>query len=396
MTSKLKSVFSISFLFFTVIVSAQKQTDIVIGKQFNISSKILKSERQIQLYLPDSYYDNNYIQYPVVYVLDGNKFFQSFSGVVEQLSSDVSPQIPESILVGISSQDRVRNSSPTKSSIGYSGKFENGYENSGGADEFIQFIQSELIPYIDANYRTNKYRTFVGYSFTGLPILHALFTKPALFNAYLVMDFSAWWDEEVTSKNMKAFFKTYAGNRKDVFITTLDIVNNDVYTQKDNKTWDFVQEFEQNHPDSIDFGYKKYGYKEESHHTLPLLSFIDGMKYFYRGYMLHFDNAFSYPERIKKQFNNLSKRLGYNIYPKEDAINYLGYQFLRTHKDLDKALFYFTYNTENYPQSSNVWSSLAEFYEIKGDKTKAIELYEKSLKLDPKNEELIKILKRLK
>ena len=82
------------------------------------------------------------------------------------------------IVVGIKSQQRVRDSSPTHSLFGPSGAEEKIYEVSGGADDFLSFIKTELIPHIDSTYSTSDYRVFTGYSFTGLPIVHALFTIP--------------------------------------------------------------------------------------------------------------------------------------------------------------------------------------------------------------------------
>lgn len=373
----------------------QNTFDIVIGKKIKFHSSILSKDREILIALPDSYGDNNYTKYPVLYLLDGDKFFNSFSSAAAQMSSDASPQIPEMIIIGITSQDRIKDSSPTHSKIGYSGKEEKGYEMSGGADDFLKFIDTELVPYVDKTYRTNFYRTFVGYSFTGLPILHSLFKKPSAFNSYLVIDFSAWWDNEVTLKNMKSFFENYQGSNKDVFISTIDIVKNDVYKQE-NKTWNFIQDFEQQHPSAINFGYKKYGYKEENHHSMPLVSFIDGVKYIFRDYMINYDEMFSTPQKIETRFNNLSERLGYKVLPREDLINYFGYQFLRQHPDIDKALFYLNYNAKNYPLSSNVWDSLAEAYVVKGDKAKAIEYYTKSLQLGSERTDLLKVIDELK
>ncbi|TDQ25427.1 hypothetical protein DFQ07_1848 [Tenacibaculum caenipelagi] len=374
----------------------QSNKDIIIGKRFAIKSEILNSDREISIYLPNSYNNNDYVNYPVLYILDGRKFFHPFTGAVSQMSSDASPQIPEMIVVGITSLDRVKDSSPTKSMIGYSGKEEKGLEVSGGANDFIKFIEKELIPYIDSTYRTNNYRIFSGYSFTGLPILHALFTKPELFNSYLVIDFSAWWDNEVSLKNLEKFFKEYNGTYKDVYIATVDRVENTVYPEKANLTWRFIQKFEQLHPYNIGLGYKKYGYKEENHHTMPLVSFMDGMKYLFRGHMINYDEMYTNPTLIKKRFDKLSDRLGYKVFLREELVNYYGYQFLYTLKDLGKAFFYFKYNTENYPSSSNAWDSLAEFYMLKGDKEKAIEYYEKALELNTKNTGIKKRLEELK
>lgn len=363
----------------------------------SIRSEILDTEREIMVYLPSSYHYgyNDYTRYPVVYLLDGERFFHSFTGAVAHLSGDISAQIPEMIVVGITSQDRFRDSSPTKSLIGVSGKEEKAYENSGGADVFLRFIKTELIPFIDGKYRTNSYRTFVGYSFTGLPVLHSLFTYPEIFNSYLVIDFSAWWDDEITLKNAKAFFQEYRGVNRDVFLSTVDRVINDILPEEDG-TWDFVQEFEQNHPDNISFGYKKYAHREENHNTMALLSFIDGLKYIFRGHMNHHDELYTDPVRIKQKYKRLSERLGYKVFPREDLINYLAYFFLFVHTDpdLEKALFYFKYNIENYPKSPYAWDGLAEGYKAKGEKDNAIECFKKALELQPKNKS--SILKRLK
>jgi predicted alpha/beta superfamily hydrolase len=374
----------------------QDKKDIVIGKRFSIKSEILNSEREISVYLPNSYNQNNYTNYPVLYLLDGRKFFNSFSGVITQLSSDASPQLPEMIVIGITSQDRVRDSSPTNSLIGYTNEEEKGLEVSGGADNFLQFIQKELIPFVEKNYRTNSYRTFVGYSFTGLPVLQALFSIPETFNSYLIIDFSAWWDDEVMKKRLKKFTKEYKGSQRDLFIATVDRVSNKVYPEKYNTGWDFIQELEQNPPANISFDYKKYGYKEENHHSMPLISFIDGMKYIFRGHMINYDEMYTNPKLIKHKLSKLSERLGYNVYLPEGLINFFGYLFLYTRPDIEKAFIYFNYYTQNYPLSSNAWDGLGDAYQFKGDKKKAIVCFNKALKLNPKNIRVKNKLEKLK
>jgi len=380
---------------FSNLLIGQNEKDIIIGKRFTITSEILNSDREISICLPDSYNDNNYTKYPVIYILDGKKYFHSFSGVITQLSSDVSPQIPEMIVIGITSQDRVRDSSPTHSLIGYSGQREKGYEVSGGADDFLKFIKEELIPFIKKNYRTNSYRTFVGNSFTGLPVVYALFSFPETFNSYIVIDFSAWWDNEIMTKRLKDFSVTYKGEKRDIFFATVDRVSNTVFPEKYNSGWEFIQEFEQNHPKNVGFSYKKYPYKVENHHSMPLISLIDGIKYIFRGHMVNFDAMLTDPTLIKTQFSKLSERLDYNIYLPEERLNFYGYLFLYNRPDIEKALFYFEYNTEIYPLSANAWSSLAEGYEVKGDKSKAIKFYKKSLELDPGNKQVLEMLNKI-
>jgi len=380
----MKKLIIILSIIFSDVSFSQNDSDIIIGKKITIKSAILKSEREISVYLPESYESNNYVHYPVLYLLDGKKFFHSFSGVVAQLSSDASPQIPEMIVIGITSQDRIKDSSPTHSLLGYSGKKEKGFEVSGGADDFLNFINKELIPFVDNKYRSNSYRILVGYSFTGLPVIHSLFTHPDTFDSYLIIDFSAWWDNEMMLKRSKIFLKEYKGKQKDVFLTTVDRVANTLFPEKINAGWTFIREFERNLTEHISFGYKKYMYKTENHHSMPLMSFIDGLKYIFRGHMINSDEMYSNPSLIESRFNTLSKRLGYEIFLSEGLINFLGYQFLYTNQDLEKALFYFKYNTDNYPLSSNAWDSLAELYKIRGDTNKASKYYKKAKELSAK------------
>jgi hypothetical protein len=79
----------------------------------------------------------------------------------------------------------------------------------------------------------------------------------------------------------------------------------------------------------------------------------------------------------------------------EQQLNSLGYQLLKT-KKTKEAIEIFKLNVEAYPQSGNVYDSLAEAYMINGDRYLAIRNYERSLELDPKNTNATEMLKKLK
>jgi hypothetical protein len=78
----------------------------------------------------------------------------------------------------------------------------------------------------------------------------------------------------------------------------------------------------------------------------------------------------------------------------ESQMNSLGYDLLQSQK-MDAAIAVFRLNTEDFPQSSNVWDSLGEAYMVKGDKPKSIENYKKALELNPGNKNLIERIKQL-
>ena len=168
----------------------------VIGERHIVQSEILGTKRSVWIRVPASYaWSKEYRRYPVLYVLDGNLFFHSFTGVVRQLSTDVTPLIPEMIVVGIDSLDRLKDSTPTHSLIGPDGKESPVWQGSGGAEAFQQFLEAELIPYIDNNFSTSDYRILAGYSLTGLPVVHNLLTRPDVFDSHIVLDGSIWWDQ---------------------------------------------------------------------------------------------------------------------------------------------------------------------------------------------------------
>ena len=79
----------------------------------------------------------------------------------------------------------------------------------------------------------------------------------------------------------------------------------------------------------------------------------------------------------------------------EDELNGLGYQLIRM-KRLPDAIKIFKLNVEAYPQSYNAYDSLGEAYMDNGDRQLAIQNYEKSLQLNPKNENAVRMLKKLK
>ena len=85
-------------------------------------------------------------------------------------------------------------------------------EGSGGAAGFLRFLRQELIPSIDAEFRTNEGdRTLYGHSFGGLFAIHALLNGEETFQRFITGSPSLWWDDEVTFQHEEA----YAISKKD-------------------------------------------------------------------------------------------------------------------------------------------------------------------------------------
>jgi CubicO group peptidase (beta-lactamase class C family) len=101
------------------------------------------------------------------------------------------------------------------------------------------------------------------------------------------------------------------------------------------------------------------------------------------------------PQAALRKYEDLKKPDSSEYSFNEGTLNQLGYHFLQS-KNMEEAIHAFRLNVEQYPQSSNVYDSLGEAYMDAGKKDLAIQNYEKSIELDPKNQNGIDILKKLR
>jgi len=144
---------------------------LTIGTEAVVYSRILHEKRTIWISVPKSMTDTLHAKqkYPVVYLLDGNNHFATVSSMLKQLSVENGNVIfPEMIVVGILNTDRVRDFTPTSSSFWVFKGFSSEMSNTGGGDQFVKFLQKELIPHIDSIYPTAPYRVLMGHSLAGL------------------------------------------------------------------------------------------------------------------------------------------------------------------------------------------------------------------------------------
>ncbi|GAA5023828.1 esterase [Marivirga lumbricoides] len=170
------------------------EKDFSIGKSIMLKSSILGENRELNIYLPLSYLTDISKTYPVIYLLDGSRDedFIHISGIVQFGSFSWIDMVPESIVVGIENVDRKRDF--TYPSLNKLDQKE--FPTSGGSKKFISFLESELQPYINSNYRTATGKTLIGQSLGGLLATEILFKKPELFDNYIIVSPSLWWDDE--------------------------------------------------------------------------------------------------------------------------------------------------------------------------------------------------------
>ncbi len=188
----------------------------VLGVIDELQSTVLSEKRILNIYLPEGYHQNDAKKYPVIYLLDGSadEDFIHIVGLVQFNSFEWINQIPKSIVVGIATVDRRRDFTFPTLIKEDAAK----YPTTGHSNQFISFIEKELQPYIETKYKTTSDKTIIGESLGGLLETEILFTKPSLFNKYIIVSPSLWWNNgSLLNQNTQNLSEEF-GHQTDIYI----------------------------------------------------------------------------------------------------------------------------------------------------------------------------------
>jgi predicted alpha/beta superfamily hydrolase len=157
--------------------------DTILGSHIRtLYSNIVNDEYKLSIWLPLSY-DESKQTYPTLYVLDSPVFFGPAALNVLLREGNV----PEMIVVGIGKQISNLDEWWPIRWRDYSSVKVSSEPTSGSAAAFLGFIEQELIPFIEAEYRTQRNeRTIWGQSLSGIFALSVMFGKANLFNRYII------------------------------------------------------------------------------------------------------------------------------------------------------------------------------------------------------------------
>ncbi|MBK8946294.1 MAG: alpha/beta hydrolase [Ignavibacteriae bacterium] len=398
---KIVFIFTIIAFYFNII--AQTDNRIVIGCIDSIQSKILNEQRKVWVYVPDQGASRIFSQqhYPVVYLLDGDAHFYSVVGMIQQLSSvNGNMKCPKMIVVGILNKDRTRDLTPTHINVELDpdppyvtisdSAF---YKTSGGGEDFIAFIEKELVPQIDAKYPTAPYKMLIGHSFGGLAVMQSFVHHINLFNSYICIDPSMWWDKQKLLKQAQKVLSENNFDGKSLYLGIANTLNADMDIKNvQNDTSSSLKHIrailalqvtlEKNKQNGLK--YKGKYYDDDTHGSVPLITTYDALRFFFDFYPLKLsekdftDSTSTLVNKYLSHFTQISKKMGYEIKPDEEEINSMGYDALER-KFYKKAESFFKLNLQNYPESYNVYDSMGDYYEAIGDKSNAIKFFEKTL-----------------
>jgi predicted alpha/beta superfamily hydrolase len=244
--------------------------NIKLGIRDSIQSTSLKEIRRILIHLPENYASSGK-SYPVLYRLDGSPdlLFETISIVNRLVQNE--EIIPEMIVVAIENTNRSRDMWPVNTKY-------NPAPQTAGADEFLNFIEKELIPYTEGKYRTTEDRILCGQSLSGVFTLYAFLTRPKLFKSFIASS-GSFPDCEKYFKELsgKSFQQTDGFRGQCLFITNGLKDELDPEGEENRDVLEFSDSIKVKLGNRVK--YKYLTYENEGH--VPFQSVYDGLKYIY-------------------------------------------------------------------------------------------------------------------
>ncbi len=338
---------------------------LVIGHTLTLHSSILGEDRRLLFYLPADY-EASEQPLPVIYLLDGRAHFRHTTATVDLLV--VNGRMPRSMVVGIANIDRNRDFTAVASDD----------RPSGGADRFLAFIETELIPFVDGNFPTAPHRSLIGHSLGGSFVVHVLVERPGLFDAAIAISPAITNDERAgeglpsVSERLAASLKNPKSRPFSLFITMSD--GEDQRWERDLEA--VIDVLKAKGPEEFRWEFRRMA--GEDHGTTVQPSTFFGLRFVHADWDttgLVRDGSLA---EVVARFLGLSDRLGFDLRPPEVMINFLGYRLLGEGRG-PEAIEAFEYNIVLYPDSANVFDSLGEALEREGKLPGAMSNYRKAV-----------------
>jgi tetratricopeptide (TPR) repeat protein len=248
-------------------------------------------------------------------------------------------------------------------------------EKLGEADNYLSFIETELFPYIEKNYRTVPYRICCGHSKGGLCVTHAFLSHTNMFNAFIALNPSLYWDDGLVLKTAE---QKLTGLNLKHKLFYFDIGGNEIPTTIGD-AFAFAQTIRENA--STDLRWKLDYLPNESHSSGTAIGIINALKFIYDDWI--FDTNKIKTEGINaidSFYKNLSERFGYKISFDAGLLNNYGWGYVRDGKPED-AIRIFRENVRRFPDSPDAYNYLGEGYLAADDIEMAIKSYEKAIEL---------------
>jgi len=364
-----------------------------------VHSELLGEDRLIYVDFPLGYDPSSARKYPVAFLLDGDVLLTAAGTVQDFYSGGFTPEM---IIIGISNaENRTRDLTPLKITETFSADAADQMEVAmqpnaiadGGAAVFLDFMEKELVPYVETHYPVTNFRTLIGHSYGGLFTIYTLSERPTLFHYYLAIDPSMDWSgghyyksisEKLGNTNLEGRAVFISMNGKLHFQDSTVTLSN----VRDSDSWQ--TEFSRAILSTIDeleglesFGLRVHNrfFKRDLHGTIPLPSLMEGTIALFQWYQMEGTHDINNPltsvaslrELMEYRAAKLERNFGYAFPPyPEELLNMSGYMQMDM-GDLEKSKMYFDAALRYYPNSANTHDSMADYYVAVGALDQALQ-----------------------
>ncbi len=308
------------------------------------ASEILDEPRPYRVMLPSGYSETPEKQYPLLLLLDGQRYGDLVATNATFLSGI--DEIPEHLIVALDSGNRLRDYSPTDSPY---------WEGDGGGKEFLEFLKTELLPHLEKTYRVkNTTRIIWGHSAAGLFAMYTLYAAPGLFDAHLVNDGSLDWDDQVSERLLQKFLTSGASGKSFLYFNSSYLRT--AIDPGQNFFGSMASMLENHAPNHLRWVYDPL--PDETHASIPMMGSIRALRSLYNGYKVSEAVMFDGLDAVIQHYDSVKGEIGAPEKIPEAVLNDLGYMLL--FESPDDALAAFELATRLYPTSANAWDSLSD------------------------------------
>jgi hypothetical protein len=342
---------------------------VTIGTYRQLHSDVLDEDRLLLVSLPRDY-EENFISYPVLFVLYGGQvrgYFAEAVHVVDRLSEEGS--IPQMIVIGVANVERYRDLSP----VGRRGE-------PSGIEPFSRFVVEELLPFVEGEYRTKDFRVLMGPQAGAAFGLYTLARRQGLFDAFIienpfrsqpVHDALMPMMVELADEGLPsfAFLQIMSADREGYLDKTVEV--------------GYVRGFEKmvadKNPPNLTL---VTHYVEHIEDFLPPLLLKEGLKELFRDYRIPDDREVRSLMDITSYYAALSERFGFEVDVPRMILASKAAELAKRGAG-DSAMEILKHLIEVYPTSVEGYWQLANMHRGLGDRDTAIEYYRRCLEIMP-------------
>lgn len=360
-----------SFLFVLTSINVFGQETTRKTEEKEINSVVFDTIRKVSIYLPYQYFDEPTKKFPVVYLFDSQseEMFDLGSSITGYLSS--TELIKPMIVIGIKSDDRWNEFLPKNR---YDKTQERYKPPMGNADKLIKHLKDEVFPFVNKNYRVLSTKIGIGHSLAGTFLTYNYFEYPEMFDAVINISPNLDYDKEQLINRLKEFKNLEKKINSYYYLAYGKIGNPE--TRFYPATEKAIKLFSSK---GIFIDYDKM--ENENHSSILPFAIEKGLLKYNQFIFLDSKNTIDYYENLEEKGE---------VVLKVNDINMLAYRNFWKSK-IDNAIEIIEWGINKFPNEDNLYDSMGEFQEKKGNINEANSFYEKAIKLIKEKKDNYKI-----